>query len=97
MTPALHRTAPRCDRYVWCTRREPGHAEHQSAGVPVPASDAELALYAQTDPGSGDVTHRPVLGGDGVEWPVADVAVLSAQFRVAAARLDELAAWAQAS
>lgn len=84
-----------CSRFAWCAQQEKGHSEHLSVGVPVPDAE-DMVLYVETDPDTGAVMYGPVLGGDGEDRPLGEARVVAAQFRVVAARLDELVAWAEA-
>lgn len=83
-----------CARFTWCASREPGHTVHQSSPVPFPGDEDRL-LFAETDPETGHLLYGPVLGGGDADEPVGHARLLAAQLRVAAARLDELAAVAE--
>lgn len=89
--PASPASPAPCRRFAWCLSRVPGHSVHQSDPVPL-LGGGDRVLFAETDPGTGHLLYGPVLGGEDADEPVRHARMLAAQLRVAAARLDEMAA-----
>lgn len=67
---------------------------HQSTPVQLVGAE-DRVLFAETDPDTGALLYGPVLGGGDPDEPAGHARVLAARLRVAAARLDELAAAAE--
>lgn len=95
MTSHTRQPSLPCPRFSWCAARTPDHTEHMSASVQLPEVEG-MVLYIETGPDTGETVHGPILTGH-IERPITEARPFAAQLRLAAARLDELAAWAEAS